>query len=101
VDEFHRHLLQERVAAHPGVRQTEILESKGEITADMVYALVASEVLYVDLTAFPLAEHQEVRLFADAASAAALPHISLPSAPSLLHTSLSWGAHLCPGRTEL
>src|SRR6266566_6788808 len=94
VDEFHRHLLQEQVAAQPGVRLAEILEAKGEITADMVYALVASEALYVDLTAFPLGEHQEVRLFADAASAAALPHISLPSTPSLLHTSLSWAGRV-------
>jgi putative transposase len=94
VDEFHRHLLQERVTAQPGVRLADILEAKGEITADMVYALVASEALYVDLTAVPLGEHQEVRLFADAASAAALPHISLPSAPSLLHTSLSWAGRV-------
>jgi putative transposase len=94
VDSFHRHLLQERVAAQPGVRLAEILEPKSEITADMVYALVAAEALYVDLTAVPLGEHQDVRLFADAASAAALPHISLPSAPSLLHTSLSWGGRI-------
>ena len=94
VDEFHRHLLQERVAAQPGVRLAEILEPKSEITADMVYALVAAEALHVDLTAVPLGEHQDVRLFADAASAAALPHISLPSAPSLLHTSLSWGGRI-------
>jgi putative transposase len=94
VDEFHRHLLQERVAAQPGVRLADILEPKGEITADMVYALIASEALYVDLTAFPLGEHQEVRLFADAASAAALPHLSFPSTPSLLHTSLSWGGRV-------
>ena len=60
----------------------------------MVYALVASETLYVDLTAFHLGEHQEVRLFADAASAAALPHISLPQAPSLLHTSLIFGGRV-------
>jgi len=94
VDEFHRHLLQERVAAQPGVHLADILEPKGEITADMVYALVASEVLYTDLTAFPLGEHQDVRLFADAASAAALPHISLPQAPSLLHTSLTFGGRI-------
>jgi len=86
VDEFHRHLLQERVTAQPGVRLADILEPKGEITADMVYALIASEALYVDLTAFPLGEHQEeVRLFLDAASAASLPHLSLPSTPSLSH----------------
>ncbi len=94
VDSFHRHLLQERVAAQPGVRLAEILEAKGEITADMVYALIAKAALYVDLTAFPLGEHQEVRLFTDAASAAVLPHISLPSTPSLLHTSLSWGGRI-------
>ena len=94
VDEFHRHLVQERVTAQPGVRLADILEPRGEITADMVYALIASEALYVDLTAFPLGERQEVRLFADAASAAALPHISLPSTPSLLHTSLSWGGRV-------
>ena len=94
VDSFHRHLLQERVAAQPGVRLAEILEAKGEITADMVYALIASEALYVDLTAFPLGEHQEVRLFTDAASAAVLPHISLPSTPSLLHTSLTFGGRI-------
>ncbi len=94
VDEFHRHLLQERVAAQPGIRLAEILEAKGEITADMVYALLASEALYVDLTMIPLGEHQDVRLFADAAAAAALPHISLPSAPSLLHTSLSWAGRV-------
>ncbi len=51
----------------------------------MVYALIASEALYVDLTAFPLGEHQEVRLFPDAASAASLPHLSFPSTPSLSH----------------
>jgi putative transposase len=94
VDSFHRHLLQERVAAQPGVRLADILEAKSEITADMVYALIASEALYVDLTAFPLGEHQDVRLFADAASAAALPHISLPQTPSLLHTSLTFGGRV-------
>src|SRR5215467_7261910 len=94
VDEFHRHLLQERVAAQPGVRLAEILEAKGEITADMLYALIASEALYVDLTAFPSDQHQDVRLFADAASAASLPHISLPSTPSLLHTSLAFGGRI-------
>src|SRR6266487_4473711 len=94
VDDFHRHLLLERVAAQPGVPLSEILEPKGEITADTVYALIASEALYVDLTAFPLGEHQQVRLFADAASAASLPHISLPSTPSLLHTSLSWAGRI-------
>lgn len=94
VDDFHRHLLQERVTAQPGVVLSEILEPKGEITADMVYALIASDALYVDLTAFPLSEHQQVRLFADAASAASLPHISLPSTPSLLHTSLSWAGRV-------
>jgi putative transposase len=94
VDDFHRHLLQERVAAQPGVFLSEILEPKGEITADTVYALIASEVLYVDLTAFPLSEHRQVRLFADEASAASLPHISLPSTPSLLHTSLSWAGRV-------
>ncbi len=94
VDEFHRHLLQERVAAQPGILLAEILEAKGEITADMVYALIASEALYVDLTAFPLGQHQDVRLFADVASAASLPHISLPSTPSLLHTSLTFGGRV-------
>jgi putative transposase len=94
VDEFHRHLLQERIAAQPGVRLVEILEPKGEITADMVYALIASEALYADLTAFPLGEHQEVRLFLDAASAASLPHLSFPSTPSLLHTSLTFGGRI-------
>jgi putative transposase len=94
VDEYHRHLLQERVAAQPGVHLAELLEPKGEITADMVYALVVSEVLYADLTAFPLGEHQDVRLFTDAASATALPHISLPQAPSLLHTSLTFGGRI-------
>src|SRR5207245_6185667 len=34
VDEFHRHLLQERIAAQPGIRLAEILEARGEITAD-------------------------------------------------------------------
>jgi putative transposase len=94
VDDFHRHLLQERIAAQPGVRLAEILEPKGEITVDMVYALIAAEALYADLTAFPLGEHQEVRLFLDAASAASLPHLSLPSTPSLLHTSLAFGGRL-------
>ncbi len=94
VDDFHRHLLLERVAAQPGVLLSEILSPKGEITTDMVYALIASDALYVDLTAFPLVEHQQVHLFADAASAASLPHISLPSTPSLLHTSLSWAGRV-------
>ncbi len=97
VDDFHRHLLQERIAAQPGVRLAEILESKGEITVDMVYALIAADALYTDLTAFPLGEHQEVRLFLDAASAASLPHLSLPS-PYLSH---HWRTPLCPDRVEL
>jgi len=94
VDEFHRHLLHERVTAQSGVRLAEILEAEEPITADMVYALVASEALYVDLTAVPMGEHQDVRLFADAASAAALPHISLTSTPALLHTSLTWAGRM-------
>lgn len=84
----------ERVAAQPGIHLADILEPKGEITADMVYALIASEVLYADLTAFPLGEHQEVRLFLDASSATSLPHLSFPQAPSLLHTSLIFGERL-------
>jgi len=94
VDEFHRHLLQERIAAQPGVHLAEILEPKGEITADMVYALITSDALYADLMAFPLGEHQEVRLFLDAAAAASLPHLSFPSTPSLLHTSLTFGGRI-------
>jgi putative transposase len=94
VDDFHRHLLQERVAAQPGIHLADILKPKGEITVDMVYTLIASEVLYADLTAFPLGEHQEVRLFLDASSATSLPHLSFPQAPSLLHTSLIFGGRL-------
>ena len=49
---------QERIAAQPGIHLAEILEPQGEITADMVYALLASDALYADLTASPLGEHQ-------------------------------------------
>jgi putative transposase len=53
------------VGQQPGMHLDELVGHLGETSADDVYALIASNRLYVDLHAAPLAEPERVRLFRD------------------------------------
>jgi len=51
------------VGRQPGMHLDELVGDLGEASADDVYALIASNCLYVDLHGAPLAEPERVRLF--------------------------------------
>jgi transposase InsO family protein len=53
------------VGHHPGMHLDELAGDLGETSADDVYALIASNRVYVDLHTAPLAEPGRVRLFRD------------------------------------
>jgi putative transposase len=63
--------LRERVEASPGISLATLLHESALATADQVYALLAQNVLYVDLAAGPLVEAQQVRVYRDQPTAAA------------------------------
>jgi putative transposase len=58
----------ERVQREPGITLEVLLATEAGIRAQEVYALLASEQIYVDLTAAPLVPHWGVRLFPDQAA---------------------------------
>jgi putative transposase len=57
------------VARQPGLRLNELLDRVAEVSSDDVYALIASERLYVDLHAAALAEPERVQVFRDLVTA--------------------------------
>ena len=61
------------VARQPGLRLDELLDQLIEASSDDVYALIAGERLYIDLSAAALAEPERVHVFRDAAEARAHP----------------------------
>ena len=72
------------VAAQPGMTLQELLHH--DITlADAIYGLIATERIYVDLDAMPLAESACVPLFADRDTALAYAHVYETRSP--------WAAH--------
>lgn len=60
-----------RVARHPGLRLDALLEQVGSAHTDDVYTLLATEQLYVNLRAAPLAEPDRVCVFRDTQTAQA------------------------------
>jgi len=63
--------LRSLVADRPGIALDELLRSAHEANSDEIYTLIASEQLYVDVCAAPLAEPERVRVFCDAETARA------------------------------
>jgi len=73
------------VRDEPGLRLDEVVGQLDEARADDVYTLIASNTVYVDLQAAPLAEPERVRLFrdSDVAHACALVGMTEPAAQNL------------------
>jgi putative transposase len=69
------------VARQPGLRLDELLAQLDGASSDDVYALIATERLYVDLHAAALAEPERVRVFRDAGIAAACAAPEVPVGP--------------------
>jgi putative transposase len=63
--------VQERVQREPGITLDLLLAQEVPLRAQHIYALLASEQIYVDLTAAPLVPHWGVSLFPDQATAEA------------------------------
>ncbi len=59
------------VEQRPGLGLAELLSTLGEAHADDIYALIATERIFVDLHAAPLAEPEQVQLFRDHETAGA------------------------------
>jgi putative transposase len=74
-----------RVMSKPALTLLELLEGLQAGTSDDVYALIATEQLYVDLSHTPLADPQHVQVFVDREQASAYTTLS----------QSSW--HLFPG----
>jgi putative transposase len=74
-----------RVMSKPALTLLELLEGLQAGTSDDVYALIATEQLYVDLSHTPLADPQHVQVFVDREQASAYTTLS----------QSSW--HLVPG----
>lgn len=55
----------ERVQQKQGITLAELLASWERVKANDLYSMIASEQLYVDLGASPLADHSQVRLYSD------------------------------------
>lgn len=76
--------LLELVASHPGITYWELLDEK-EAKSDDINALIATQEIYIDLSAAPLAEPERVHLFRDRQTALAyaqmLESVSLSMAP--------------------
>src|SRR5206468_368638 len=59
------------VEHRPGLQLAELLDTLGEARADDVYALIATDSIFVDLHVAPLAEPEQVQLFRDHETASA------------------------------
>ena len=67
----------ERVQAAPGITIAALLAAAPGVRAHDVYAMLATEQIYVNLYAVPLAEHWRVQLYRDRHSHDASAHISV------------------------
>jgi len=83
------------VARQPGLRLDELLSQLTEASSDDVYALVASERLYVDLHAAALAEPERVQVFCDLPTARA--HLALVGPAASTNTDVVQGVALLGG----
>ncbi len=63
--------IQARVGTTPGISLAALLAEEGGIRANDVYALIATNQLFVDLHAAPLGDHVRTRLYPDQATAQA------------------------------
>jgi len=71
-----------RVRQEPGITLATLLASTPGIRANDVYAMLATEQIYVNLSAVPLAEHWRVQLYRDQQSHQANAHLSVgPTGP--------------------
>jgi putative transposase len=94
-----------RVQAEPGMTLSALLACEPEVRADDIYALIAQEQLYVDLSAVPLAQPWRVMLYLDqqaqeadvlARGATITPGLwDFPASAQLMpNTSLLWDGRL-------
>ncbi len=58
-------------ASHPGITLAELLQRRDRATSDDIYTLLATEQIYVDVYAAPLAELEQVHVFCDEQTARA------------------------------
>lgn len=78
----------ELVASHPGITYWELLDER-EANADDINALIATQEIYIDLSAAPLAEPERVHLFGDRQTA--LAYAQMVKSLSLNVASLALG----------
>ncbi|MTJ50941.1 DDE-type integrase/transposase/recombinase, partial [Dolichospermum sp. UHCC 0259] len=67
------------VQAQPGITITATLASIPGVRANDIYAIIATEQLYVDLYAVPLVEHWRVQLYLDQQTHQAYTHLAITS----------------------
>jgi putative transposase len=80
-----------RVQASSGIS----LENLTELfSLDLLYALIATDRIVVDLAATPLTRHTHVALYADAASAAHARSVSTPPVAGITPMTLIWDGRL-------
>jgi putative transposase len=65
VTNFVREVVRSAVQTTPGISLAAVLKEEAGVRANDVYALIATEQLYVDLYAAPLIEHWRVQLYLD------------------------------------
>lgn len=92
------------VQATPGITFAATVASIPGVRANDIYAMIATEQLYVDLYAVPLVEHWRVQLYPDQATHHAITHLAIgttqhyreiPSPTTLLpNTVLLWDSSL-------
>lgn len=62
-------LIRDWVASTPGIKLTQLLQPATAVGRDIIYTLIATQQLYVDLKTQPLAAPEQVTVFLDAISA--------------------------------
>jgi putative transposase len=89
------------VRTNPGTNIAALLASVPGVRADDIYSAIATDQIYADLQAVPLAEHWRVRLWADRESCTARTHSGLgvtseipPSTALLPNTPLLWDSQI-------
>jgi putative transposase len=78
-------ILLNRVRIQPGITIAAVLTSEPEVRANDIYAMIATEQLYADLNAAPLAEHWRVQLYLDRQDYYYLAFLAAPLLPSSMH----------------
>jgi transposase InsO family protein len=82
------------VAEHPGITLRELLNT-GNLSSDVIFAMIAQGQVFVDLRAAPLAEPQRVRVFRDQETARG--HAVIASSSSGNHSFVS----IAPGTSVI